>query len=170
MIVLAAIAIVARPGAHLRGVIESGDDGSHTSLRRRGLRGVLRLWQAEGWTAVGPDGLTLDRALELLRAEGAVAVVAETEREISGAGLAALVGQGLGARRRVLVTGAEGTIGQMREQLGDRYELVSLTLTPQEFPEPRRRHLRARRDPTGLRGCRLGRPPRCLDGDRDAVG
>ncbi len=37
--------------------------------------------------------------------------------------------------RRVLVTGAEGTIGTaVREHLGDRYELASLTLTPQEFP------------------------------------
>ena len=37
--------------------------------------------------------------------------------------------------RRVLVTGAEGTIGTaVREHLSDRYELVSLTLTPQRFP------------------------------------
>ncbi len=36
---------------------------------------------------------------------------------------------------RVLVTGAEGTIGTaVREHLGGRYELTSLTLTPQEFP------------------------------------
>jgi len=35
---------------------------------------------------------------------------------------------------RVLVTGAEGTIGAaVREHLGDRYELTCLTLTPQEF-------------------------------------
>ena len=39
------------------------------------------------------------------------------------------------AARRVLVTGAEGTIGTaVREHLGDRYELTALTLTPQEFP------------------------------------
>lgn len=37
--------------------------------------------------------------------------------------------------RRVLVTGAEGTIGAaVREHLAERYELVSLTLTPQDFP------------------------------------
>jgi NAD+ dependent glucose-6-phosphate dehydrogenase len=37
--------------------------------------------------------------------------------------------------RRVLVTGAEGTIGTaVREHLAGRFELVSLTLTPQEFP------------------------------------
>jgi NAD+ dependent glucose-6-phosphate dehydrogenase len=37
--------------------------------------------------------------------------------------------------RRVLVTGAEGTIGTaVREHLAGRYELASLTLTPQEFP------------------------------------
>jgi len=36
---------------------------------------------------------------------------------------------------RVLLTGAEGTIGTaVREHLGDRFELVSLTLTPQRFP------------------------------------
>lgn len=36
---------------------------------------------------------------------------------------------------RVLVTGAEGTIGRaLREQLAGRYELTSLTLTPQDFP------------------------------------
>jgi nucleoside-diphosphate-sugar epimerase len=37
--------------------------------------------------------------------------------------------------RRVLVTGAEGTIGTaVREHLAGRYELVSLTLTAQQFP------------------------------------
>jgi nucleoside-diphosphate-sugar epimerase len=37
--------------------------------------------------------------------------------------------------RRVVVTGAEGTIGSaVRRHLGGRYELVSLTLTPQDFP------------------------------------
>jgi NAD+ dependent glucose-6-phosphate dehydrogenase len=37
--------------------------------------------------------------------------------------------------RRVLVTGAEGTIGTaVREHLAGRYELTALTLTPQEFP------------------------------------
>jgi NAD+ dependent glucose-6-phosphate dehydrogenase len=37
--------------------------------------------------------------------------------------------------RRVLVTGAEGLIGTaVREHLAGRYELTSLTLTPQEFP------------------------------------
>jgi len=37
--------------------------------------------------------------------------------------------------RRVLVTGAEGTIGAaVREHLAQRYELSSLTLTVQEFP------------------------------------
>ncbi len=36
---------------------------------------------------------------------------------------------------RILVTGAEGVIGAaVREHLAERYELVSLTLTPQEFP------------------------------------
>ncbi len=36
---------------------------------------------------------------------------------------------------RVLVTGAEGTIGTaVRKHLADRFELVSLTLSPQEFP------------------------------------
>jgi len=36
--------------------------------------------------------------------------------------------------RRVLLTGAEGTIGTaVREHLGDRFELVLLTLTPQDF-------------------------------------
>ncbi len=39
------------------------------------------------------------------------------------------------ARRRVLVTGAEGTIGTaVRRELGERYELSALTLTPQGFP------------------------------------
>jgi NAD+ dependent glucose-6-phosphate dehydrogenase len=37
--------------------------------------------------------------------------------------------------RRILVTGAEGVIGSaVREHLAGRYELTSLTLTPQEFP------------------------------------
>ena len=38
-------------------------------------------------------------------------------------------------RKRVLVTGAEGLIGTaVRRELGDRFELVSLTLAPQDFP------------------------------------
>ncbi len=38
-------------------------------------------------------------------------------------------------RRRVLVTGAEGTIGTaVREHLADRYELVALTREPAAFP------------------------------------
>lgn len=37
-------------------------------------------------------------------------------------------------KRRVLITGAEGNIGTaLRERLADRYDLSSLTLTPQEF-------------------------------------
>ena len=37
--------------------------------------------------------------------------------------------------RRILVTGAEGTLGTaVREHLAARYELTSLTLTPQQFP------------------------------------
>lgn len=51
--------------------------------------GVLRLWQGQDWTV---DGLTLDQAIELLRAEAAVAVVVETEGEISGVGLGTVVG------------------------------------------------------------------------------
>ena len=40
-----------------------------------------------------------------------------------------------GAQLRVLVTGAEGTIGTaVRRELGDRYELVSLTRGPEDFP------------------------------------
>ncbi len=38
-------------------------------------------------------------------------------------------------KRRVLVTGAEGLIGSVvRRELGGRYDLVALTLTPQSFP------------------------------------
>ncbi len=38
-------------------------------------------------------------------------------------------------QRRVLVTGAEGLIGSVvRRELGGRYDLVALTLTPQDFP------------------------------------
>jgi hypothetical protein len=54
--------------------------------------GVLRLWQEQDWRATGPDGLTLDQAIELLRAEGAIAVIAETNGEVSGAGLGTVVG------------------------------------------------------------------------------
>jgi NAD+ dependent glucose-6-phosphate dehydrogenase len=43
--------------------------------------------------------------------------------------------RGGGSSRRVLITGADGTIGTaVREHLGDRYELVGLTLEPQDFP------------------------------------
>lgn len=42
---------------------------------------------------------------------------------------------GNGPVKRVLVTGAEGTIGTaVRGQLGERYELHALTRTPQDFP------------------------------------
>jgi AAA+ superfamily predicted ATPase len=54
--------------------------------------GVLRLWQEQNALAAGPGSLTLDQAIELLRAEDAVAVVAETNGEISGAALGTVVG------------------------------------------------------------------------------
>ena len=42
---------------------------------------------------------------------------------------------GTAPKQRVLVTGAEGTIGTaVREFLAERYDLRSLTLTPQDFP------------------------------------
>lgn len=44
-------------------------------------------------------------------------------------------GIGQSGKKRVLVTGAEGTIGTaVRRLLGERYELHALTLTPQDFP------------------------------------
>ena len=37
--------------------------------------------------------------------------------------------------KKVLITGAEGTIGTaLREHYGDRYEFSGITLTPQDFP------------------------------------
>lgn len=51
--------------------------------------GVLRLWQER---PAGQEGLPLDQAIELLRSEGAIAVVAETDGEITGAALAAVLG------------------------------------------------------------------------------
>ena len=54
--------------------------------------GVVRLWQEQDRQTVVPDGVRLDEAIELLRAEGAVAVVAETDGAISGAGLAIVAG------------------------------------------------------------------------------
>ncbi len=53
---------------------------------------VLRLWQEHDRRAGVPDGLTLDHAIELLRTDGAIAVVAETNGEITGTGLATVVG------------------------------------------------------------------------------
>ncbi|HEY8773160.1 MAG TPA: AAA family ATPase [Gaiellaceae bacterium] len=54
--------------------------------------GVLRLWQQENGRTPGSDGLALDQAIELLGADGAVVVVAETHGEISGAALGTVVG------------------------------------------------------------------------------
>jgi transitional endoplasmic reticulum ATPase len=54
--------------------------------------GVLRLWQEQSSLAAGPGALTLDQAIELLRSDDAVAVVAETNGEISGAALGTVVG------------------------------------------------------------------------------
>lgn len=46
-----------------------------------------------------------------------------------------MAASGSSPTRKVLVTGAEGTIGTaVRTYLGDRYELHSLTLEPQDFP------------------------------------
>jgi AAA+ superfamily predicted ATPase len=56
------------------------------------LGGLLQLWEQAGWLPVGPDGLTLDQAVELLGAEDAVAVVAEGDGRIEGAALGAVVG------------------------------------------------------------------------------
>jgi SpoVK/Ycf46/Vps4 family AAA+-type ATPase len=54
--------------------------------------GILRLWQEQNGRTPGADGLALDQAIELLGAEGAVVVVAETHGEISGAALGTVVG------------------------------------------------------------------------------
>jgi transitional endoplasmic reticulum ATPase len=56
------------------------------------LGGLLQLWEEAGWLPVGPDGLTLDQAVELVRADAAVALVAETNGTIEGAALGAVVG------------------------------------------------------------------------------
>jgi SpoVK/Ycf46/Vps4 family AAA+-type ATPase len=54
--------------------------------------GVLRLWQPHNGQTAGSNGLALDQAIELLGADGAVVVVAETHGEISGAALGTVVG------------------------------------------------------------------------------
>lgn len=66
--------------------------------------GVLRLWQVQDWPA---DGLTLDQAIEILRAESAIALVAETNGEISGAGLAMVAGPTAWIFRLVASTGED---------------------------------------------------------------
>ncbi len=67
--------------------------------------GVLRLWQEAKEDE--DSGLALDQAIELLRADGAVAMVADRDGIVSGAGLAALVGP-VGWIVRLTATDEEG--------------------------------------------------------------
>jgi MoxR-like ATPase len=54
--------------------------------------GILRLWQEQDRRGVDSGGLALDQAIELLRSDGAVTVVAETNGEVSGAAVGTVVG------------------------------------------------------------------------------
>ena len=56
------------------------------------LGGVLELWERAGWLPVGPDGLTVDQAVEFLRSDDAVALVAEADGEVVATALGAVLG------------------------------------------------------------------------------
>ena len=73
--------------------------------------------------------------------------------------------------RRVLVTGAEGTIGTaVREHLGRPVRADVADADAAGVSEPRRRHRRPRRDPAGVRERRCGRSPGGLGVARSALG
>ena len=48
------------------------------------LASILRLWDQSGWVPVGPDGLTLDQAVELISSGAASTLVAERDGELVG--------------------------------------------------------------------------------------
>jgi transitional endoplasmic reticulum ATPase len=53
---------------------------------------VLQLWEERRWLPIGPDGLTIDQAVEFLRAGESVALVAEADGELVGTAVGAVVG------------------------------------------------------------------------------
>jgi transitional endoplasmic reticulum ATPase len=56
------------------------------------LGGVLELWERAGWLPVGHDGLTVDQAVELLRSDHGVALVAEADGKVVATAIGAVVG------------------------------------------------------------------------------
>ncbi len=56
------------------------------------LGGVLALWDEAGWLPVGHDGLTVNQAVELLRSDQAVALVAEEDGKVVATALGAIAG------------------------------------------------------------------------------
>ncbi|MDQ3311154.1 MAG: hypothetical protein M3517_03475, partial [Actinomycetota bacterium] len=62
------------------------------ALRREDIGRLVRLWEEAGLVPVGPDGLTVDEAVDTTLAEGAVALVVDRDGVLVGAGCGAVFG------------------------------------------------------------------------------
>ena len=62
------------------------------ALRREDVGRLVRLWEEAGLVPVGPDGLTVDEAVDTTLAESAVALVVDRDGVLVGAGCGAVFG------------------------------------------------------------------------------
>jgi transitional endoplasmic reticulum ATPase len=62
------------------------------AFEQQDLGRVLQLWEDRGWLPVGPDGLTVEQAVEFLRSDGPVALLAEAEGELVGTAVGVTAG------------------------------------------------------------------------------
>lgn len=84
------------------------------------LSSILRLWEHTGSVPEGPDGLTLDQAVELMSTSPALTLVADREDEVVGV----LVGGVAGAVGWIycLTVLPDVDAGELAQQLVDEFE------------------------------------------------
>jgi len=87
--------------------------------RREDIGRLVRLWDEAGMVPVGPEGLTVDEAVDAALAEGAVALVVEQDGALVGGGCGTVMGP-LGLLFRLVV--APGAGGDALPKLIDELE------------------------------------------------
>jgi AAA+ superfamily predicted ATPase len=91
------------------------------------LARVLALWDNAGWLPIGPDGFTLDEALDLMRADDAVSLLAESDGAVVGTVIGVVSGA-IGWVYRLALHGdasgepglAQALLEQLEPQLAER--------------------------------------------------
>ncbi|HVF31905.1 MAG TPA: ATP-binding protein [Acidimicrobiales bacterium] len=86
--------------------------------RREDIGALVRLWEEAGLIPIGPDGLTVDEAVDATLAEAAVALVAERDGGLVGSGCGTVMGP-LGLLLRVVIApeAESDTVGELVGQL-----------------------------------------------------